>query len=182
MGAWDLPGRCLWGTNSPQADGCMGPAWALPVGHAHAQPPSLGLAFKLLSAGGLHVVKLPTAASPLPGPPSPACTFLSPPPRPPCNCISPLPPTCIPRLTSLAWNPDGRLLACCSPDMAGLLVWDVGLGTSTAVSCGLACLHLLRWSPCGNYLFAGQLAPPAQPVLHMLGLPLFTMAWGKVGI
>lgn len=62
-------------------------------------------------------------------------------------------------VASLAWHPDGRLLAAASPDMAGLVIWDVASGEATAVSAGWAAFSLLRWSPCGNYLLAAGVGP-----------------------
>ncbi|KXZ46114.1 hypothetical protein GPECTOR_47g392 [Gonium pectorale] len=60
------------------------------------------------------------------------------------------------RVTSLSWSPDGRLLAAASPDQAGLQVWEVAGGAaSSTVSAGPAAFDTVRWSPCGNYVFAG---------------------------
>ncbi|GIL87707.1 hypothetical protein Vretifemale_15745 [Volvox reticuliferus] len=56
------------------------------------------------------------------------------------------------RVTSLSWSPDGRLLAAASMNQAGLQVWDVATGTYVCV--GPAAFDLVRWSPCGNYVFA----------------------------
>ncbi|GLC36522.1 hypothetical protein PLESTB_000157600 [Pleodorina starrii] len=58
------------------------------------------------------------------------------------------------RVTSLSWSPDGRLLAAASPNQAGLQVWDVASGDSTPVGAGPAAFDMVRWSPCGNYVFA----------------------------
>ncbi|GLI63848.1 hypothetical protein VaNZ11_006951 [Volvox africanus] len=56
------------------------------------------------------------------------------------------------RVTSLSWSPDGRMLAAASMNQAGLQVWDVATGTYVCV--GPAAFDLVRWSPCGNYVFA----------------------------
>ncbi|KAG2482598.1 hypothetical protein HYH03_018482 [Edaphochlamys debaryana] len=58
------------------------------------------------------------------------------------------------RVVGLSWSPDGRLLAAASPDQAGLQVHDVASGVSTPVAAGPAAFDLVRWSPCGNYVFA----------------------------
>ncbi|GBF89820.1 hypothetical protein Rsub_02524 [Raphidocelis subcapitata] len=57
-------------------------------------------------------------------------------------------------VTALAWSPDGRLLAGAGPDSSRLVVWDAALGAGAVVRLGLDPLTLLRWSPCGGYLFA----------------------------
>ncbi|GFR50666.1 hypothetical protein Agub_g12916, partial [Astrephomene gubernaculifera] len=58
------------------------------------------------------------------------------------------------RVSSLSWSPDGQLLAAASPDQAGLQVWEVASGIPTPVSAGPAAFDTVRWSPCGNYVFA----------------------------
>ncbi len=35
-------------------------------------------------------------------------------------------------------------------------VWDVASGDSTPVGAGPAAFDTVRWSPCGNYVFAGE--------------------------
>ncbi|EFJ48958.1 hypothetical protein VOLCADRAFT_90309 [Volvox carteri f. nagariensis] len=58
------------------------------------------------------------------------------------------------RVTSLSWSSDGRMLAAASPSQAGLQVWDISTGISTSVGAGLAAFDTVRWSPCGDYVFA----------------------------
>lgn len=60
------------------------------------------------------------------------------------------------RLTDLAWSPDGRLLAAASPQLRGLLIWDVATGAMTRVAAGFSLLRLLRWAPGGGHLFAAS--------------------------
>lgn len=59
-------------------------------------------------------------------------------------------------MTSLAWSPDGRLLAGSSADCNRLMVWDAALGVGASLRLGLEPLTTLVWSPDGNYLFAGE--------------------------
>jgi hypothetical protein len=47
-------------------------------------------------------------------------------------------------------------LAGSSIDCNRLMVWDVALGVGAKLRLGLVPLHLLSWSPDGNYLFAGE--------------------------
>lgn len=53
------------------------------------------------------------------------------------------------------------------------MVWDAGLGTGAVLRLGLDPVALLRWSPCGAYLFAGEAAhraaPPRPPCRRRLG-------------
>jgi hypothetical protein len=46
-------------------------------------------------------------------------------------------------------------LAGSSLDCNRLMVWDVALGVGVKLRLGLVPVHLLSWSPDGNYLFAG---------------------------
>lgn len=46
-------------------------------------------------------------------------------------------------------------LAGSSLDCNRLMVWDVALGVGTRLRFGLVPVHMLSWSPDGNYLFAG---------------------------
>jgi hypothetical protein len=59
------------------------------------------------------------------------------------------------RVTSLAWSPDGQRLAGASEDSSRVVIWDAALGTGAVLRLGLEPVTLLRWSPCGGYLFAG---------------------------
>lgn len=59
-------------------------------------------------------------------------------------------------VSSLAWSPDGRLLVGSSHQWPGLVVWDVASGRAEPMRAVTAALQLLRYSPCGNYLFAGE--------------------------
>lgn len=36
------------------------------------------------------------------------------------------------------------------------MVWDVALGVGAKLRLGLVPVHMLSWSPDGNYLFAGE--------------------------
>mmetsp|Transcript_25425 Transcript_25425/g.69069 ORF Transcript_25425/g.69069 Transcript_25425/m.69069 type:complete len:613 (-) Transcript_25425:221-2059(-) len=63
------------------------------------------------------------------------------------------------RLSALAWSPDGRLLAAASPDMPGVTLWDAASGEPSVVGVGLAAIAMLRWSPCGTYLFGAGVGP-----------------------
>jgi len=56
---------------------------------------------------------------------------------------------------ALSWDPRGHLLAGASPHRPGLFLWDVATGSVTSIRAGLENVTLLRWSPCGCYLFAG---------------------------
>lgn len=60
------------------------------------------------------------------------------------------------RVTSLAWSPDGRLLAGSSSDSNRMVVWDVALGVGATLRLGLQPVSCLAWSPDGSYLFAGE--------------------------
>jgi WD40 repeat protein len=64
-------------------------------------------------------------------------------------------------VTALAWCPDGQRLAGASEDCSRVVVWDAALGTGALVRLGLDPVALLRWSPCGAYLFAGARGPQA---------------------
>lgn len=60
--------------------------------------------------------------------------------------------------TALAWHPKGSMLAAASLRDNCLFVWDNGLvrHEPERVSLpGSTGTHLLRWSPCGHYLFVG---------------------------
>ncbi|EIE26352.1 hypothetical protein COCSUDRAFT_39467 [Coccomyxa subellipsoidea C-169] len=59
-------------------------------------------------------------------------------------------------VTTLAWSPNGQLLAAASQDAPGFVIFDVTMGTQTAVQAGLAAVSLLEWSPDGCYLLAGS--------------------------
>eukprot|EP00887_Chlorella_sp_A99_P005498 scaffold1.g5498.t1 len=60
-------------------------------------------------------------------------------------------------ITSLAFHPQGHLLAAASCQSAGLLsIIDVATGACTPLRAGLEPVTLLRWSPCGCYLLAGH--------------------------
>lgn len=56
---------------------------------------------------------------------------------------------------ALCWHPRGRLLAGSSLDSPGFFVWDVATGEVTVLRRGSDRISLLRWSPCGSYLFTG---------------------------
>lgn len=47
-------------------------------------------------------------------------------------------------------------LAGSSLDCNRLMVWDVALGVGAKLRLGLVPVHLLSWSPDGNFLFAGE--------------------------
>jgi hypothetical protein len=145
-------GCVAWRPGRPNhlAVGCAGGAalWSLV-----ARPPS--------AAEGAPLVPPPPPAALGPGAASAFCTFLRHRRRA--------------RVTSLAWSPDGRLLAGASASSAALAVWDASMGGSggsgggarlrAALSSGLT---RLSWSPCGRYLFAagvkkvGQQSPLAS--------------------
>lgn len=61
-----------------------------------------------------------------------------------------------PRVSSLSWSADGTKLAGSSLDCNRLMVWDVALGVGAKLRLGMVPVHLLSWSPDGNYLFAGE--------------------------
>lgn len=56
---------------------------------------------------------------------------------------------------ALCWHPRGNLLAGASRHRPGFFLWDVATGVVTPIRAGLENVTLLRWSPCGCYLFAG---------------------------
>jgi WD40 repeat protein len=56
---------------------------------------------------------------------------------------------------ALYWHPRGHLLAGASRHRPGLFIWDVATGSVTSIRAGLEHVTMLRWSPCGCYLFAG---------------------------
>jgi WD40 repeat protein len=56
---------------------------------------------------------------------------------------------------ALCWHPRGHLLAGASHHRPGLFIWDVATGSVTCIRAGLENVTMLRWSPCGCYLFAG---------------------------
>ena len=56
---------------------------------------------------------------------------------------------------ALCWHPRGHLLAGASHHCPGLFIWDVATGSVTRISAGVEHVTMLRWSPCGCYLFAG---------------------------
>lgn len=58
----------------------------------------------------------------------------------------------------MAWSPDGMRLAGSSVDCNRLMVWDVALGVGAKLRLGLVPVHMLSWSPDGNFLFAGESA------------------------
>lgn len=57
-------------------------------------------------------------------------------------------------VTSIAWNPDGSLLASASINSPDILIWDVDKAASAPLKrVGLPC-SLLKWSPDGTSLFS----------------------------
>ncbi|KAL4431177.1 hypothetical protein ABPG75_006433 [Micractinium tetrahymenae] len=59
-------------------------------------------------------------------------------------------------VTTLAWHPQGHLLAAACADSPGFHVWDVATGTATRIAAGPEAVSILRWSPCGTYLLAAH--------------------------
>lgn len=62
-----------------------------------------------------------------------------------------------PPVTSLAWNPSGRLLASASCYDPAFRIWDVAQGVSTPLRRGFGGVCLLQWSPKGDYLFTSHM-------------------------
>ncbi|KAH7297281.1 hypothetical protein KP509_26G063600 [Ceratopteris richardii] len=60
-------------------------------------------------------------------------------------------------VTSLSWNPSGRLLACASFYERAFMVWDLAQGISTPLKRGFGGICLLQWSPRGDYLFSSHM-------------------------
>jgi hypothetical protein len=61
-------------------------------------------------------------------------------------------------------------LAGSSIDCNRLMVWDVALGVGVKLRLGLVPVHMLSWSPDGNYLFAGWSAVVARAVVRVYAL------------
>lgn len=60
--------------------------------------------------------------------------------------------------TALAWHPKGSMLAAASLHDNCLFIWDATLVRQDPERVrlpGHAGTHILRWSPCGHYLFVG---------------------------
>eukprot|EP00250_Pteridium_aquilinum_P020709 c24912_g3_i1 orf=42-1442(+) len=60
-------------------------------------------------------------------------------------------------VTSLTWNPSGRLLASASFYDPGFMILDVAQGTGTPLRRGFGGICLLQWSPKGDYLFSSHM-------------------------
>jgi hypothetical protein len=88
------------------------------------------------------------------------------------------PPPRAPRVTCLSWSPDGTKLAGCSGDTNRLMVWDAALAVGLKLRLGLAPVHLLAWSPDGNYLFAGACC--RRPLVAVAGSSDQPAAWRGV--
>ncbi|CAK0756530.1 hypothetical protein CVIRNUC_002463 [Coccomyxa viridis] len=58
---------------------------------------------------------------------------------------------------SLAWHPNGSLLAAAVRNTPGFTMFDVSSGLSTPVAAGLTPASLLSWSPNGEYVLEGSI-------------------------
>ena len=78
----------------------------------------------------------------------------------------------------MTWSPDGRLLVVASPDFSGLVLFDVALGSAVRVGAGFSRLRLLRWSPDGAYLLAGELGDDAGDFRRVFP-PRVMLCWSE---
>jgi len=59
---------------------------------------------------------------------------------------------------TVAWSPDGQLIASGSANDPNIVVWDVGTEVPTAMKATPAGITALEWSPSGHYLFVATTA------------------------
>eukprot|EP00898_Chlorokybus_atmophyticus_P001074 jgi/Chlat1/1968/Chrsp158S02280 len=60
------------------------------------------------------------------------------------------------QVTALCWSPCGRLLATASVRSPTIVIWDVSCREAARVRQAFAGIHLLEWSPQGDYLISGH--------------------------
>ena len=60
--------------------------------------------------------------------------------------------------STVAWSPDGQLVAVGCASESNIIVWDVGTEVPTSIKATPAGITALEWSPSGNFLFAATTA------------------------
>ena len=95
-----------------------------------------------------------------------------------------------PPYDTVAWSPDGRLLAAGSRDRSGVAVWEVGTGKRVAVASGARGVAFLSFSNCGEYVCArtratgsrcGRRRAGARRSGGTEGRAVTAVAWGPRG-